>query len=206
VVLSVFKCSFSWFYVFKCSFSWFFLSSNAVSRASISLQIQFFMLIYFQMRFLMVVSVFKCSSKCWYLFWKLVFYSGVCLQMQFQKLVSLFKFSFLFWYLSSNAVFHAGVCIQMQIFFLLSLLTCSFSCWCLPWQKTTNITSSILPKSPTDNCHVTHNTLLFILIFTSGHFFCLLYSLNVSVLSEVGHLRAETCSNVKMRIAGVDMY
>jgi len=30
------------------------------------------------------------------------------------------------------------------------------------------------------NCHITHNTLLFSLIFTSGHIFCWHFSLNVS--------------------------
>ena len=40
---------------FKCSCLWFYLSSNAVSRALICLQIQFFMLLYFQMWLLMVV-------------------------------------------------------------------------------------------------------------------------------------------------------
>jgi len=46
------------------------------------------------------------------------------------------------------------------------------------------------------NCHVTHDTLLFSLTFSSGHVFCSLCSQNVSVTPEDGPSSAETCRSV----------
>jgi len=59
-----------------------------------------------------------------------------------------------------------------------------------------------LSNCQTDNCHVIYSTLLFNLIFTSGHAFCSPCSHNVSALPEVGPLRAETCRNVTVWING----
>jgi hypothetical protein len=42
-----------------------------------------------------------------------------------------------------------------------------------------------------DDLSVPYNTLLFNLLFTSGHVFCVPCSRNVSLLREGGHLRAE---------------
>ena len=67
VVLSVFIRSFSWFLVFKRSFSCFYLSSDSVFHADMSSN-AVFNAICFQIQFFFILaSLFKYSSKCWYL-------------------------------------------------------------------------------------------------------------------------------------------
>ena len=81
--------------LFKCSFSWFYLSSNAVFRGFIFLQTQFLMgFISLQMQFFVLLSVFERSFSWFYLSSNAVFRGFICLQTQFFVLISLYKFSY----------------------------------------------------------------------------------------------------------------
>jgi len=115
--------------LFKCSFSWFYLSWNAVFRG----------FTYLQTQFLVVLSAFKCSFSWFYLssnavfrgfiFLQTQFLMGfISLQMQFFVLLSVFERSFSWFYLSSNAVFRGFICLQTQFFVLISLYKFSYSC------------------------------------------------------------------------------
>jgi hypothetical protein len=134
--------------LFKCSFSWFYLSSNTVFRGFICLQMQFFVVLsVFKCSFswfylssnavFVVLSVFKLSFSCFYLCSNSVFHAyissnvvsnaSICLQIQLLMLVSVFKFSFIFWRLSSNAVLNAGISLKTQFSMLVSVFKCRFS-------------------------------------------------------------------------------
>jgi hypothetical protein len=138
----------------------------------------------------MLMSVFKCSFPCFCLFSNAVFHVSVCLQMQFSMLVSVFKCSFPCWCLCSNADFLSFIPLRVYFFMLVVVLTKS------------PLTSPhiYLPKSPTDNCHVTRNVPLLNLIYTFGHIFLLtLLTKYISVPKE-GRLRAERCRIVSMLV------
>ena len=100
--------------LFKCSFSWFYLSWNAVFRG----------FTYLQTQFLVVLSAFKCSfswfylssnavSHGFYLSSNAVFRAFICLRTQFLVVLSVFKCSFSWFYMSSNAVFRAYISLQI---------------------------------------------------------------------------------------------